>query len=148
MRRKILIFQTVSKGKVAFSMVVRDCSEFLVRGGGPFAGGYPFLTRFPRGGMNVLLRFRGGYPFVTHTQKQEHGKMPLLHYSRCRGCLFRTICPCCSEKLVTPWGYLFLTDSEGGYQNFTETPRGGYGFLRALFPKNTTHPQQEILNSP
>ena len=30
-------------------ILFRDCSEFLISGGGPFAGGgYPFLTRFPR----------------------------------------------------------------------------------------------------
>ena len=45
---------------------------------------------------------------------------------------------------------IFDRDSEEGYQNFMETPRGGgMHFLRALFPKSTTPPpQQEILDSP
>ena len=47
------------KGKFTakFQFEIRDCSEFLLRGGGgPFARGYPFLTRFPRGGNKILQR--------------------------------------------------------------------------------------------
>ena len=35
---------------------------------------------------------------------------------------------------------IFDSDSEGGYQNFMVTPRGGMRFLQALFPKRTTPP--------
>ena len=39
--------------------------------------------------------------------------------------------------------------SEGGYQNFTVTPRGGYAFFTGTFPKKDHPPPlQEILSSP
>ena len=81
----------------------RDCSEFLVRGGGVvlLLGRYPFLTRFPRGGMNILQRHGGGASiFYIYKKNTEHGKMSLLHDSPCRFC---TIHPCCPEKLPAPW---------------------------------------------
>ena len=63
---------------------------------------------------------------------------------------FHAILPCYPEKLPARWG---------GHPFFTETPREGTKILRrlrgggmllllALFLKTTTHPFQEILNSP
>ena len=44
---------------------------------------------------------------------------------------------------------MIMPKVRGGYHNFTETPgEGGMNFLGVLFPKSTTPPQQEILNSP
>ena len=128
--------------------------------GGTFAGGCPFLTRFPRGrGMNILHRCRGGGVslFYTHIYKNRTWQnAPFAQFPPPPepGCHFRVIRPCCHEKLQAPWGEgtVFLTESRGGggAKIFKETPRGDMHFLRALFPKSTTPPpkKQVILNSP
>ena len=123
--------------------------------GGTFAGGCPFLTRFPRGrGMNILHRCRGGrgIPFLhTHIQKQNMAKCPFT---------LRAWMPLSRDSPLLSWkasgtlggGYCFLDRESwgGGAKIFKETPRGDMHFLRALFPKSTTPPpkKQVILNSP
>ena len=78
-----MIMQTIE----VYDADLRDCSEFLVRGGGTFAGvgGYPFLPRFPRGVMNVLQRCRGGVSiFYMHKKKEtELSKISLSRNSPC-----------------------------------------------------------------
>ena len=56
----------------------------------------------------------------------------------------------CSEFLVRGGGVLLLGGvpisdevSEGGYQNFTETPRGGYAFFTGTFPEKDHPPPYE-----
>ena len=60
---------------------LRDFSEFRLRGYGTLAGGYLFLTMFPRGIYENCAKVqRGGISiFYKHEKqkKKEYGKMPL-----------------------------------------------------------------------
>ena len=91
-------------------------------------GGYPFLTRFPRRGMNILQRcWGGGFQFFICTKKQNMAK-----------CSFRAIHPADFVRFAPAALKIFL--HPGGYPFLTESPRGGMRFLRALFPKKGPPP--------
>ena len=122
--------------------LIRDCSESLVKGEGVALLLVPiFLTRLPRGGMNILQRCRGWgrgiHFFYTHKkQNRTWQNAPFTQFPRRPRCPFRAIRPCCPEKLPAPWGVpIFDSYSEGGYQNFTVTPREGYAFFTGTFPE-------------
>ena len=106
---------------------IRDCSEFLVKGGGgPFAvGGYPFLTRFPRGGTKILRRLRGGgmrflralFPKRTPPPpQQEILNSPLLQGGLHSACLKNYIM---NMKRSPSWG-LFRISCQGKSGTFAE----------------------------
>ena len=73
----------------------------------PGLGGTSFWQGFQRGGGGeYFAKMPGGGKsiFYTHKKEAEHGIMPLsLNSYRRPECPFRTIRPCCPEKLPTPW---------------------------------------------
>ena len=107
-------------------------------GGGPFAGGgYPFLTRFPRGGTKILRRLRGGVSiFYTHKKRNRTKQISLSHNSPAAlDAPYARFAPAALKSSRHPGGgYPFLTATpRGGYQNLTETPRGGVCVFKGHF---------------
>ena len=83
-------------------------------------GGVPVSNKVSEGGgTKILQRFRDGVSiFYTHEKETEHNKIPLSRHS--------------PAALDAPFAQfaraamkIFDSDSGGGYQNFTETPRVG-----------------------
>ena len=122
---------------------LRDCSEFLVRGGGLvlLLGGVPVSDEVSKGGVPKFYR-----DSIFYTQKKRNRTKQNIPFAQ-----FPSR-PSCPEELSAPWGEgvpIFDSDSQGGYQNFTVTPRGGVCVFYRHFPrKGPPSPLQEILNSP
>ena len=109
-------------------------------------GGVPVSDKVFKGGgyQNFTETLRGGgYQFFTHTKKEtEQSKISLSrNFPTGLDAPFARFAPAATKSFRYPGGApIFDSDSEGGYQYFTETPRGGMRFLWALFPKRTTLP--------
>ena len=90
-------------------------------------GGEPVSDKVSEGGPKILWRLRGGYPFFTHTKKEtEQSKISLLRNSLAAlDVPFARFAPAALISFRHPGGGepIFDSDFEGGYQNFTLTPR-------------------------
>ena len=97
-----------------------------------------------------MCDFMGGIHFL-HTQKkkQNKAKYPFRAILRRPWCPFRAIHPCCTDKLQAPWGApIFDSHSEGGYQNFPATPRGGVSVFYGHFSRKGPPPYEKFWTVP
>ena len=111
--------------------------------GGTFAGGgYPFLTRFPKGGYEYFAKVQRGDIHFLHTKKNtEQGKMSLSRDSPDNFARF-------TPAALKSWGVPILDgEPKGGIPEFYGDSEGGMHFLWAFSQKVPPTPTRNSYKS-